>query len=296
MQSRLSALLSCPRHLRHSSTGPSKASTVDPAEIAKFAATASNWWHPDGSAAPLHRMNPTRLAYIRSVIEKYAVSHRPIPAQVHATKPLAGIDVVDVGCGGGLVTEPVTRLGANVLGIDMSKESLKVAKYHASMDPDLSSSHRLQYKEAAVEDLAENGDSFDAVLALEVIEHVKQPTVFLRSCASLVRPGGILVVSTLNRTVASYALGIVAAERILRWLPNGTHDWTKFPRPEEVSHVIQSETALTPSELVGIRFNLLSRTFSVVEDTSVNYILTATRPLAAEDVAGKKKERTKSDE
>lgn len=178
-----------------------------------------------------------------------------------------------------MVTEPIARLGAKVLGIDMSKESLDVAKFHASKDPYLVTSNRLEYKEAAVEDLVMDTTTFDVVLALEIVEHVANPTAFVCACASLVREGGVLVISTLNRTVASYALGIVAAERILRWLPRGTHDWTKFPRPEEVAHIIQTETELTPAEVVGIGYRPLSGTFTIVEDTRVNYILTATRPF-----------------
>lgn len=178
-----------------------------------------------------------------------------------------------------MVTEPLARLGAKVLGIDVSKESLDVARFHSSKDPYLMASNRLEYKEAAVEDLVTDTVSFDVVLALEIIEHVSNPTAFVCSCASLVREGGVLILSTLNRTVASYALGIVAAERILQWLPRGTHDWTKFPRPEEVAQIIQTETKLIPTEVIGIGYKPLSGTFAIVRDTSVNYILTATRPF-----------------
>lgn len=255
-----------------------KQSSVDPREVAKFAASAAKWWHPDGSAAPLHRMNPTRVAYIRAVIERNIINQRSIETTPPSSKPLTGIDLVDVGCGGGLVTEPFARLGANVLGIDKSKESLAVAQHHAARDPYLESSGRLHYKEAAVEDLTAAEASFDVVLALEIIEHVSEPTAFLRDCASLVREGGILVISTLNRTLMSYALGIIAAERILGWLEPGTHDWTKFPRPEEVAHIIETETKLLPDEVVGVGYRPLSGRFAIVNDTAMNYILTAGRP------------------
>lgn len=175
----------------------------------------------------------------------------------------------------------MARLGANVLGVDMSKESLQVARYHATKDPYLEKCGLLQYNEAAVENLVASKSNFDVVLALEIIEHVAEPTAFVKDCASLVREGGLLVLSTLNRTIASYALGIVAAERILGWLPPGTHDWNKFPRPEEVADIIKTETKLGSTEVVGVTYRPLSGTFSVVEDSSVNYILIAKRPKEA---------------
>lgn len=177
------------------------------------------------------------------------------------------------------MAEPFARLGASVLGVDMSKESIEVAKHHASMDSFLTSSGLLKYKEAAVEDLVAAESSFDVVLALEIIEHVNEPTAFVRNCASLVREGGVLIISTLNRTLKSYALGIIAAERILGWLAPGTHDWNKFPRPEEVAHIIKAETKLVPEEVIGIGYNPLSGTFSIVNDIDMNYILAARRPL-----------------
>lgn len=179
---------------------------------------------------------------------------------------------------GGLVTEPMARLGANVLGVDMSPEGIAVAKEHARQDIELASSDRLKYEQGAVEDLAASGAKFDVVLALEIVEHVAHPSAFVRDCASLVADGGLLIMSTLNRTAASYALGIIAAERILRWLPVGTHNWTRFPRPDELSSIIDSDTELTPDELVGVALDPRTGRFSIVKDVSVNYIMTAYKP------------------
>lgn len=163
----------------------------------------------------------------------------------------------------------------------MSTESIMVAKQHATMDPFLTSSGLLQYKEGSVEDLVLEQSKFDVVLALEIIEHVNEPVAFVSDCASLVREGGVLVLSTLNRTLKSYALGIVAAERILGWLAPGTHDWNKFPRPEEVAQIIKNKTALVPEEVVGIEYNPLSGRFAVGDDINMNYILTARRPTSS---------------
>lgn len=173
----------------------------------------------------------------------------------------------------------MARLGAKVLGIDKSSEGIAVARTHAAKDPAIASTDVLRYREAAVEDVLNSGENFDVVLALEIIEHVAEPARFLRHCASLVREGGVLILSTLNRTVASYVLGIVAAERVLGWLPPGTHDWTRFPTPEEVADVIRKETNLVPEEAVGVAYNPFRGSFSIVETTNVNYMLTASRPI-----------------
>ncbi|CAN8064634.1 unnamed protein product [Agarophyton chilense] len=258
----------------------SSRSTVDPNEIKKFSAQAGKWWDPNGSAAPLHRLNPTRIAYIRSAIEKDVAPNRPTTGDSKnlLVKPLSGIQIIDVGCGGGLVAEPLARLGAKVLGIDKSREGISVARQHAAKDPGITLSDVLRYREAAVEDVLNSGERFDVVLALEIIEHVAEPAKFLKHCASLVREGGILILSTLNRTATSYALGIVGIERILGWLPVGTHDWTRFPTPEEVADVVKNETKLITKEVVGVAYNPFKGTFSIVDDLSVNYIFTAIRP------------------
>lgn len=178
----------------------------------------------------------------------------------------------------GLVTEPLTRLGANVLGIDMSDQSIAIARNHAEKDRFIASSNRLQYAVSAVEDIVATGLRYDAVLALEIVEHVSNPTSFLKQVASIVRPGGVLVLSTINRTPASYALAIVALERIMRWLPPGTHEWSRFIRPDEISATLHSHTPLQTTEVVGVAYNPLTTRFSIVKDTSINYMLTATRP------------------
>lgn len=252
--------------------------SVDAGEVAKFDGQAAAWWDPTGAAAPLHRLNPVRVAFVRAALERRA-AEVGAPSARRGVPPLAGVSLVDVGCGGGLVTEPLARLGADVLGVDMSEVGIAVARAHAAADPGLARAGRLRYEQRAVEELVADGAAFDAVLALEVIEHVAEPSQFLRDCATLVKPGGLLVLSTLNRTAASYALGIVAAERILRWLPEGTHDWSRFPTPYEVSVSLETEGGLVCEEVAGLSFNPLRNSFSLSEDTSVNYILTARKPV-----------------
>ncbi|KAI0566429.1 Methyltransferase [Gracilaria domingensis] len=249
---------------RFCTSSTSSKSTVDPKEIKKFSDQAGKWWDPKGS-----------------VIERNVAPNRQEQKTTHGLplKPLSGIDVIDVGCGGGLVAEPMARLGAKILGIDKSREGILVARQHAAKDPEISSTDVLRYREAAVEDVVNAGESFDVVLALEIIEHVAEPAKFLKHCSSLVREGGVLILSTLNRTVTSYALGIIAVERVLGWLPAGTHDWTRFPTPEEVADVIKNQTELVPEEVVGVAYSPFSRTFSVVDDLSVNYMFTAARPI-----------------
>jgi 2-polyprenyl-6-hydroxyphenyl methylase / 3-demethylubiquinone-9 3-methyltransferase len=258
--------------------GPAAGSSVDPGEVAKFAAQAAQWWDPNGYAAPLHRMNPVRIAFIRAAIERRMSELGAGREQPARRAPLVGASILDVGCGGGLATEPLARLGADVLGVDMAAEGIAVARAHADQDCGLAAAGNLRYEVCAAEDLVARGAAFDAVLALEVVEHVAEPNQFLRNCAALVKPGGLLVLSTLNRTAASYALGVVAAERVLRWLPEGTHDWSRFPTPHEVAASLESEGGLRCDEVVGVSFNPLSNSFSLSADTSINYILTAVKP------------------
>lgn len=260
------------------SSAVSPRSSVDAGEVAKFAAQAAQWWDPNGYAAPLHRMNPTRIAFVRAAIERrmhdlHGTGANSATERLPTHLPLAGVSLVDVGCGGGLATEPLARLGADVLGVDMSSNGIAVARAHAEWDPSLRDG--LRYRVCAAEDLVAEDACFDAVLALEIIEHVAEPNKFLQDCSALVKPGGLLVVSTLNRTAASYALGIIAAERILRWLPEGTHDWSRFVAPHEVSATLEAEAGMVCDDLTGVSFNPIRNCFSLSTDVSVNYILTA---------------------
>jgi 2-polyprenyl-6-hydroxyphenyl methylase/3-demethylubiquinone-9 3-methyltransferase len=246
-------------------TTPGKApgnASVDPAEIAKFAAMAEAWWDPEGEFRPLHRLNPTRLAYIRdSAAARFG--REPL-----GRKPLAGLHLVDIGCGGGLLCEPLTRLGAQVTGIDAGERNIAIAKRHAG-----ESELAIDYRQATAEALAESGERFDVVLSMEVLEHVSQPGGFMAACAQLVAPGGLLIVATLNRTAKSFAFAIVGAEYLLRWLPRGTHDWRRFMRPSEVTALVRRQ-GLTLAEAVGVVYSPLADKWRLVKgDLDVNYML-----------------------
>lgn len=240
--------------------------SVDPAEIEKFRAMAADWWSPTGKFAPLHKFNPVRLTYIREL----AVKHFGLNAD--ARRPLEGLRLLDAGCGGGLVTEPMARLGAHAVGIDAGDKNIKAAMVHADavhVDVD--------YRVGTVEGLLAAGEQrFDIVLALEVVEHVQDPAEFLRDCAALVAPGGLMVMATLNRTAKSFALAIVGAERVLRWLPAGTHDWNKFVTPDEARAAITG-AGLKVAETVGVTFSPLTGKWSLSRDVAVNYMVAATR-------------------
>jgi 2-polyprenyl-6-hydroxyphenyl methylase/3-demethylubiquinone-9 3-methyltransferase len=197
-------------------------STLDESEVRRFGALAAEWWDPNGKFRPLHKLGPARLAFIRQEI----VRHFERPAG--GLRPFAGLSVLDIGCGGGLVSEPVARLGAAVMGIDPATENIEAARRHA-VDQNLA----VDYRACRVEDLVAEERTFDCVLCLEVIEHVPDVPAFLAECARLVRPGGLMILSTINRTVKAYALAIVGAEYILRWLPVGTHQWERFVTPDE---------------------------------------------------------------
>ncbi len=241
-------------------------STVDAAEVAKFEAMAAEWWDPRGEAAPLHRLNPCRLDYLRDQI---AAQHDRDP---RAARPFNGLSLVDVGCGGGLVAEPMARLGADVTGLDASGASVEAARAHASL-----SGLAIDYRAESAETLAAAGARFDVVLALEVVEHVADVDGFLRALHDLAKPGALVVLSTLNRTAASFAKAIVGAEYVLRWLPRGTHDWRKFLTPEELAAAL-IRAGLTPVDRMGMVYAPLTGEWRLSpRDLSVNYLTAAER-------------------
>lgn len=236
------------------------APSIDEAEVAKFEAMAEAWWDPSGTFAPLHKFNPVRLAFIRD--QAAAVFGRDALGQL----PLAGLRLLDIGCGGGLLAEPMARLGAIVTGIDASPRNIAVAGLHARQ-----SGLAIDYRAAAPEALAEAGETFDVVLNMEVVEHVADIGQFMSACAALVAPGGMMVVATINRTPKAFALAIVGAEYVLRWLPRGTHDWRKFVRPSELAGALRA-TGVEIAELTGVTYNPLADTWRLTRDLDCNYL------------------------
>ncbi len=259
--------ISRPEPITGNTPGETRPSTVDAVEVAKFSAMAEAWWDPAGSFKPLHRLNPTRLAYIRDIVVRRFNRDATAPA------PLAGLGLLDIGCGGGLLAEPLSRLGANVTGIDAAERNIGVARAHAEMN-----GARVTYLPCAVEDIVGRGSGFDVVLAMEVVEHVADLGAFVAAAAALVNPGGLFIVATLNRTPKSFALAIVGAEYVLRWLPRGTHDWHKFVKPSELARTLRP-TGLSVRELTGVVYNPFLDRWSLSRDLEVNYMLVAERPI-----------------
>lgn len=252
----------------------SSASTIDAAEVAQFSAIAAEWWDERGKFAPLHRMNPTRLAYLRERIEAH-YGHL-VGEHGGAATPLKNISLLDVGSGGGLICEPMARLGATVTGVDASPENIGVAQTHAT-----NVGLTIDYRATTAEALADTGAQYDVVLALEIIEHVADIALFYDALTALVKPGGLLILSTMNRTAKSYAMAIVGAEYILRWLPRGTHDWNKFIKPSEMADSLAKRgfDAITP---MGIIYSPFSGKFSLNDkDLDVNYLISAKKPAKA---------------
>lgn len=241
--------------------------TVDPAEVAKFEAMAAEWWDPNGKFKPLHQMNPCRLDYI---VDQIAAEFGRDRTSLH---PFEGLRLLDIGCGGGLLSEPMARLGADVVGADAAPRNIPVAQVHAAQ-----SGLTIDYRNTTAEALADAGEQFDVILNMEVVEHVADPLAYLTACRKLLKPGGLMICSTINRNPKSYMMAIFGAEVVMRWLPRGTHDWKKFLTPDELFALI-SEAGLEPVDRKGFVFNPLGWSWSISDrDLSVNYVTASTKP------------------
>lgn len=249
-----------------SATATQAAPSADPAELGKFEALGERWWDPKGPMAPLHKMNPVRVAFIRD--QACARFGR----RADGARPLAGLTVLDIGCGGGLLAEPLARLGAEVTAIDPVATSIEAARQHA-MEVGLD----IDYRVSTVEAVVAAGQQFDLVIASEVVEHVPDVEGFLGAMAAATRPGGLAVLSTLSRTLASFVQAIVGAEYVLGWLPRGTHDWRRFLTPAELAQNLR-RSGLRPAKVAGVGYDGARDEFRLVRDPSVNYLLAATRP------------------
>ena len=237
--------------------------TIDPQEIERFATQANAWWDPEGSFRPLHRLNPIRLGFIRQHLAAHFGRGAP------SLRPFEGLTLLDIGCGGGLVAEPMARLGFAVTAIDADLEAITVARMHAE-----ATGLSIDYRVATAESMAGTVQQFDALLALEVIEHVADLSVFLGSVGSLVRQGGVFIGATLNRTGLSFASAVIGAEYLLGWLPRGTHDWRKFIRPSELVLGLR-RNGLSPTELTGVSYDWIRGEWSLSRDLEVNYMVMA---------------------
>ena len=240
--------------------------TIDPAEVAKFEAMAAEWWDTKGKFRPLHLMNPCRLDYITTQIAA------EFGRDLTAPTPFAGLRLLDIGCGGGLLSEPMARLGATVVGADAAPRNIPVAQIHARQ-----SGLEIDYRHTTAEALAAAGEQFDVVLNMEVIEHVADPAAYLTACQRLLKPGGLMICSTLNRNQKSWLMAIVGAEHIMRWLPKGTHDWNKIITPDELQALIE-QAGLTQVDRKGMVFNPIGWSWSLSSrDLSVNYVTTSVK-------------------
>jgi 2-polyprenyl-6-hydroxyphenyl methylase/3-demethylubiquinone-9 3-methyltransferase len=240
--------------------------TIDDTEVARFSAIADEWWDERGKFAPLHKLNPVRIGYLRDKLIRH------FSCDGASATPFNNLSLVDIGCGGGLISEPMARLGAAVTGVDASETNIAVASLHAK-----NAGLRVDYRATTAEQLALEGAQFDVVFALEIIEHVADVKLFYDAITALVKPNGILVLSTLNRTAKSYALGIIGAERVLRWLPKGTHTWSKFIKPSEMARDLR-QRGFVVDDSIGITFSPVDWAFSLnAKDLDVNYLMTAKR-------------------
>jgi 2-polyprenyl-6-hydroxyphenyl methylase/3-demethylubiquinone-9 3-methyltransferase len=244
----------------------SRSPTVDPAEVARFSALAAEWWNERGKMAPLHKFNPVRLAYVRdTACHKFNRDPKTVGC-------LDGLRILDIGCGGGVLSEPLARLGATMVGADPSSTNVEVAKLHAA-----EGGLTIDYRATTAESLSEAGERFDIVLAMEVVEHVADTHLFINKCAAMVKPGGLMVAATINRTMKSFALAIVGAEYILRWLPVGTHQWDKFVTPSELETALEESGLLVTAES-GVVYNPFGDRWHLSDDTDVNYMMVAEKP------------------
>lgn len=242
------------------------ASTIDETEVARFAALAETWWDPRGKMAVLHKFNPVRLAYIRdAACRHFARNGKHLDC-------LKDLRILDIGCGGGILCEPLARLGACVVGADPAEKNIAAAKAHAAQG-----GLEIDYRATTAEALADAGERFDIVLAMEVVEHVADVKLFVRRCAEMVRPGGLMIAATINRTMKSFALAIVGAEYVLRWLPRGTHQWDKFVTPDELA-IAMERAGLRSGDERGVIYNLIADRWELSADIDVNYMMLAEKP------------------
>ena len=243
-----------------------RGSTVDAAEVERFAAIAPEWWNENGAFRPLHRLNPARIEYVRDRLAAH------LDRDIKTRTPFAGLSLLDIGCGGGLMCEPMARLGFAVTGIDADTTALAVAREHASLQ-----GLGVDYRDDDAEDIAARGTRFDAVLALEVVEHAADPALFVATAARLVKPGGALILSTINRTPKAYAAAIIGAEYVLRWLPRGTHDYRKFRRPSELARDVRA-AGLVVGDITGLAYDPWKDRWQQANNLRINYLLFATSP------------------
>ncbi len=246
--------------------GKGSRATVDEADVARFERLGADWWAPHGSMRPLHKLNPVRIAYIRDHICQHFAGANGLPRDPHAPLPLAGLTLLDIGCGGGILAEPLARLGASVTGIDPAPGNVRIAQAHAQ-----DSGVTLDYRAVTAEELVETGARFDIVTAMEVVEHVTDMRAFVKTCATLVKPGGLMFAATLNRTLKSFALAIVGAEYVLRWVPKGTHQWEKFVTPKELEDAMYAG-GVDVFDVAGVTYNPLRDAWGRSQDLDVNYM------------------------